>query len=172
MDDFLMHYGISGMKWGVRRFQMKGSSKRTEAGKKRYAHSADCSKERTSSFGDRTFRLNVDFNNYSDEKTTKAQKKVYDSIKKKDFSDSLSHVRKYIIANNKDALMSFDSKDSKIANPFRYIKPKSIYIPKDQKSGISTYHVLCNYRFDPEHGIAITYENGKVKKVVSQDYVL
>ena len=38
-SDFLMHYGIPGMKWGVRRFQEKGSSKRTEAGKKRYAHS-------------------------------------------------------------------------------------------------------------------------------------
>ena len=37
-SDFLMHYGIPGMKWGVRRFQEKGSSKRTPAGKKRYAH--------------------------------------------------------------------------------------------------------------------------------------
>lgn len=35
-SDFLMHYGIKGMHWGVRRFQEAGSSKRTPAGKKRY----------------------------------------------------------------------------------------------------------------------------------------
>lgn len=38
-SDFLMHYGIPQMKWGVRRFQEKGSSKRTSEGKIRYAHS-------------------------------------------------------------------------------------------------------------------------------------
>ena len=36
---FLMHYGIPEMKWGVRRFQEKGSSKRTPEGKIRYTHS-------------------------------------------------------------------------------------------------------------------------------------
>ena len=40
-SDFLMHYGIKGMHWGVRRFQEVGSSKRTAIGKKRYAHSKD-----------------------------------------------------------------------------------------------------------------------------------
>ena len=40
MNDFLMHYGIPEMKWGVRRYQIEGSSKRTEEGKIRYAHSA------------------------------------------------------------------------------------------------------------------------------------
>lgn len=45
-SDFLMHYGIPGMKWGVRRFQEKGSSKRTPVGKIRYAHvKAEPSKE-------------------------------------------------------------------------------------------------------------------------------
>lgn len=37
-ESYLMHYGIPNMKWGVRRFQEKGSSKRTPEGKKRYAH--------------------------------------------------------------------------------------------------------------------------------------
>lgn len=46
MDSFLMHYGIPGMKWGVRRFQMKGSSKRTEAGKKRYNSARRKSKDK------------------------------------------------------------------------------------------------------------------------------
>ena len=43
-SDFLMHYGIKGMHWGVRRFQEAGSSKRTAIGKKRYAHSGSKTK--------------------------------------------------------------------------------------------------------------------------------
>ena len=46
-EDFLMHYGIPEMKWGVRRYQEKGSSKRTPLGKQRYAHKKSDSKNVT-----------------------------------------------------------------------------------------------------------------------------
>ena len=36
--NFLAHYGIPEMKWGVRKYQLAGSSKRTPEGKIRYAH--------------------------------------------------------------------------------------------------------------------------------------
>lgn len=32
--------------------------------------------------------------------------------------------------------------------------------------------ILCNYRFDMEHGLAVLFENGTYKSVGSQDTVL
>lgn len=45
-ENYLMHYGIKTQEWGVRRFQEKGSSKRTPEGKIRYAHSDKTSSEK------------------------------------------------------------------------------------------------------------------------------
>lgn len=44
--NYLMHYGIKSQEWGVRRFQEKGSSKRTPEGKIRYAHSDKTTSEK------------------------------------------------------------------------------------------------------------------------------
>ena len=47
MSDLLCHFGIKGMKWGIRRFQNKNGSL-TAAGKKRYQKGEQSSDEKTS----------------------------------------------------------------------------------------------------------------------------
>jgi hypothetical protein len=58
----------------------------------------------------------------------------------------------------------------KIDNIFKYVIPRSLYIPRKQEK--QTVAMLCDYKFDMEHGIAVVFENGQFKKVGSQDIVL
>ena len=38
--------------------------------------------------------------------------------------------------------------------------------------GVSAFALMCNFRFDMEHGIAVIFENGAYKDVGPQDMVL
>jgi len=60
---------------------------------------------------------------------------------------------------------------NKFDNIFKYIKPKTLYIKKSTtKRRIAG--VLCNFKFDLDHGLAIYIDEGKVTKVGSQDIIL
>ena len=54
----------------------------------------------------------------------------------------------------------------KINNIFKYIIPKLIYIPNNRPQ--RTIDLLCDFRFDIEHGIAIIFENEELINIVSQ----
>ncbi len=72
--------------------------------------------------------------------------------------------KKYVIKNGlKD--MGMDSVD----NIFKYVIPKTISVPKAKKRVVA---IMCNFKFDMEHGMAIVFEDEKIKKIGPQDIVL
>lgn len=48
--------------------------------------------------------------------------------------------------------------------------PKEIFVPHTEKH--RNVAIMCNYKFDIEHGIAVLFENGQFKKVGPQDIAL
>ena len=57
-----------------------------------------------------------------------------------------------------------------VDNIFKYVIPKIIYVPNNCKK--RTVALLCNFKFDIEHGLALVYENEKLVNIVSQDEIL
>ena len=51
----------------------------------------------------------------------------------------------------------------------KYVIPKTISVPKAKKRVVA---IMCNFKFDMEHGMAIVFEDEKIKKIGPQDIVL
>lgn len=61
-------------------------------------------------------------------------------------------------------------KEDEIENIFRYVMPKSIFVPHIEKHRVAS--ILCDYKFDMKHGIAVVFENGRFKEVGPEDIAL
>lgn len=60
-----------------------------------------------------------------------------------------------------------DQTECPITNIFRYVIPTSIVVLRSENSHKAA--LMCNYRFDPEHGLAAVFENEQLVAVVPQD---
>ena len=60
-----------------------------------------------------------------------------------------------------------DQIENPITNIFRYVIPTSILVLRSEDSRKAA--LMCNYRFDPEHGLAAVFENEQLVAVVPQD---
>ena len=74
-------------------------------------------------------------------------------------------VEKYIIKYN-----SKEIGRASVDNIFKYVMPKSIYVP--QVSGHKIVAIMCYYKLDMEHGLAIVFEDNKLKDIGEEDIVL
>lgn len=116
---------------------------------------------------DRVFDLSVVYECYTGEEVMESQREAFAMLEdnEKEIVDSLSAVKKYVQKTGVGLL-----KDDGIENIFKYVMPKSIFVPHTRKHRIAA--IMCNYKFDMEHGIAVVFENGKFKKVGTQDIVM
>lgn len=113
MEDYLIHYGVLGMKWGIRRYQNKDGSL-TSSGKKRYSGQSDQInrvKERSSRFA-KAIKLGTN--------TTEAILKINKNKYAKKTSRSLKSMSDddLMKANKRDALETQYKKNRGLENKF------------------------------------------------------
>ena len=100
----------------------------------------------------RKFELDVIYKTFSSKEATTLQYEAAKMFcKKEEFNDALSQIKKYVIDNG-----GSENGVRNIDNIFKYVMPRCIYVPKANQRVVA---ILCDYRFDPEHGIAVVYEN-------------
>lgn len=112
----------------------------------------------------RDFDLDVVYDCYAGEDILDEQKKAFKAFlaNKKMIDSSKVNVERYCLSQNKAEIGS-----DTIENIFKYVMPASIYVKRD-----GCVAIMCRYRFDEEHGIAVVFGEGKVKEVGPQDIIL
>lgn len=115
----------------------------------------------------RVFELPVVYECYSGEEILDAQKEAFAFLagSKNEVARSLDAVKKYVRETKMGQL-----KDALLENIFRYVMPKSIFVPHSEKHRAAA--IMCDYKFDIEHGIAVVFEDGIVSKIGPQDIIL
>lgn len=112
----------------------------------------------------RDFEIDITYEIFSDKPVTEKQKTIASGLSAIDFSESLEGVISYIKKYN-----ARDLGEERIENIFRYVIPKRIYITQSEEE---EFAIMCNYKFDMEHGIAVVYKGGKYKEAGPQDIIL
>lgn len=110
----------------------------------------------------REFTLEIKFDCYSGEEVTKEQENAI-----KDFTSQQEWLNnaKSIVEDFCKEKVTEDKKN----NIFSYIKPDYLFVTRDKAPKVA---LMCNYKYDPEHGLAIVFTNDGNITVDNQDIIL
>ena len=89
-------------------------------------------------------KIKVIYDHYNDEDITNEQKVIFNKLKD------------YCLKIDKDKII-----EENIENIYKYVNPKSLYIPRINNSNRRKIALLCDYKFNPDDGIAIVFKNEK-----------
>lgn len=111
----------------------------------------------------RTFKLGVSFECASDDEVLDSQIQAKDAILKnwRVVDGAKAAVEKYCLKRDGELI------GDEIENIFKYVIPAELLVLRDGSA--HKVALMCNYRFDPEHGIAVVFKNERLLEVVPQD---
>lgn len=114
----------------------------------------------------RSLSLNVVLQHFPGEDILPEQEKAFDDFIKHDLEAevSLEKVKNYVLKEQSDK-----NRLTQIDNIFKYVAPKSLFVTRETKPVVA---ILCNYKFDPEHGMVLVFSDGNLTKVGTQDLIL
>ena len=114
----------------------------------------------------RKLELDVIYDCFSGEEVLQGQvEALNDFIGKFEIVDKiLPEVKQYCLKNDGE-----DIPDQDIPNIFRYIVPKSVYVERPDDGKTHIVALICAYKFDPEHGVAVWFRNERFWKISAGD---
>lgn len=115
----------------------------------------------------REFSLPVEYDCYEGEEVTKAQIRALKNFQAHTewIEQSKSIVEDYC----REQVMS-DDENAEKDNIFSYIKPECIFVKRDKDN--PRIALMCKYRYDLEHGLAVVFSSDGEVTVGIQDIIL
>lgn len=115
----------------------------------------------------RRFSLNVEYDCYVGEEITSEQIEAVERLNAN--TSWFNKVKDDVVKYCKIEVDGDDENQNK-DNIFSYIKPEAVFVKRDtQKSRIA---LMCKYRYDPEHGLAIVFDRNGNVTIGPQDVIL
>ena len=115
----------------------------------------------------RSFNLPAEYDCYEGEEVTRAQIQALKHFRSHTewIEKSRSIVEKYC----REQVMS-DGENTKKDNIFSYIKPECLFVKRDKEN--PRIAMMCKYRYDLEHGLAVVFSSDGEVTVGMQDIIL
>ena len=113
----------------------------------------------------RELTLDIVYQLFDHKEPTELQIAAWDEFQKQNVSETaLEPLKQYILSHE-----GKEKGIEQIDNIFKYVKPISIFIPRSKEKVAA---IICDYKLDPEHGIALVFKNNELSEIGAQDIIL